>query len=95
MHFLLPRRSSSVFPGSTRLSPSPPSRLSHSDPLLPPQREQHFADTTVTSQGVRTLVFSLSCEPIQHLSVFRGRHRVWHTQMLRVYLLNEFSPALG
>lgn len=35
MHFLLPRRSSSIFPGSTRLSPSPPSRLSHSDPLSP------------------------------------------------------------
>ena len=95
MHFLLPKRSSYIFPGSTMLSPSPPSRLSHSDPLLPPQHEQHFADTTVTSQGVHTLVFSLSYELIQHLSVFRGGHRVRHTQMLRVYLLNEFSPALG
>ena len=54
-----------------------PSWLSQSDSFLPPQREQPFADTTVTSQGVGTLVFS---------ELWADSASSLNTQMLGVYL---------
>lgn len=56
--FLPPKRSIFIFPGSSVGSPSPQTFLTFSGSPLPPQHEQPFADSTVTSQGVGTLVFS-------------------------------------